>query len=123
LLGPSDSEEMAVTVAEVAGCPVPSLVGRDRPALLPRLLTRLSCLVSGDTGVAHLAAALRVPTVTLFGPTDPRRTAPRARTARVLCRRVACAPCFLAECPIDHVCMTGIDPEDVLSEVRSAVDL
>ena len=38
-----------------------SLVGRDRPALLPRLLARLACLVSGDTGVAHLAAALGVP--------------------------------------------------------------
>jgi len=123
LLGPSDSQEMAVAVAEIAGCPVPSLVGRDRPALLPRLLTRLSCLVSGDTGVAHLAAALRVPTVTLFGPTDPHRTAPRAKTARVLCRQVACAPCFLTECPIDHICMTGIDPEEVLSEVRNAVSL
>jgi heptosyltransferase-2 len=122
LLGPSGCNEMAVAIAEGAGCPVPSLVGRDRPALLPGLLARLSCLVSGDTGVAHLAAALRVPTLTLFGPTDPRRTAPRAKTARVLCRHVACAPCFLTECPIDHICMTGIDPEEVLSEVRSAVD-
>jgi heptosyltransferase-2 len=121
LLGPAESQDMAVTIVEGAGCPVPSLVGRDRPALLPGLLARLACLVSGDTGVAHLAAALRVPTVTLFGPTDPRRTAPRAKTARVLCRRVACAPCFLTECPIDHICMTSIDPEEVLSEVRSAV--
>src|SRR5215475_13487675 len=121
LLGPSESKEMATAIAEDAGCPVPSLVGRDRPALLPGLFDRLACLVSGDTGVAHLAAALRVPTVTLFGPTDPRRTAPRAKTARVLCRHVACAPCFLTECPIDHICMTGIDPEEVLYEVRSAV--
>src|SRR5262245_51278163 len=122
LLGPSESEEMAAVIAEAAGGPVPSLVGRDRPALLPRLLARLSCLVSGDTGIAHLAASLRVPTVTLFGPTDPRRTAPRAKTARVLCENVPCAPCFLTECPIDHMCMTGIDPETVLCEVRSAVD-
>jgi heptosyltransferase-2 len=122
LLGPSESTEMAAAIVEGAECPVPSLVGRDRPALLPGLLARLSCLVSGDTGVAHLAAALRVPTVTLFGPTDPRRSAPRAKTARVLCRHVPCAPCFLTECPIDHICMTGIGPDEVLSEVRSAVD-
>jgi len=122
LLGPSEHREMAAAIVEATGGPVPSLVGRDRPALLPGLLARLSCLVSGDTGVAHLAAALRVPTVTLFGPTDPRRTAPRAKTARVLCHKVPCAPCFLTECPIDHVCMTGIDPETVLCEVRSAVD-
>jgi lipopolysaccharide heptosyltransferase II len=122
LLGPSESHKAAQTVTAMAGCSVPSLVGRDRPTLLPGLLARLSCLVSGDTGVAHLAAALRVPTVTLFGPTDPRLTAPRAKTARVLYRQVACSPCFLAECPIDHICMSGIDPEEVLSEVRSAVD-
>jgi len=122
LLGPSEHEEMAAAIVDGSECAVPSLVGRDRPALLPGLLGRLSCLVSGDTGVAHLAAALRVPTVTLFGPTDPQRTAPRAKTARVVCRGVPCAPCFLTECPIDHICMTGIDPEEVLSEVRSVVD-
>src|SRR5262249_883690 len=65
LLGPSEHREMAAAIVEFTGGPVPSLVGRDRPALLPGLLARLSCLVSGDTGVAHLAAALRVPTVTL----------------------------------------------------------
>jgi lipopolysaccharide heptosyltransferase II len=121
LLGSEESHETALAVAEAAGCPLPSLVGRDRPALLPGLLARLSCLVSGDTGVAHLAAALRVPTVTLFGPTDPRLTAPRAKTARVLFRQVACSPCFLSECPIDHICMSRIDPEEVLSQVRSVV--
>jgi heptosyltransferase-2 len=96
-------------------------VGRDRPAILPRLLARLRCLVSGDTGVAHLAAAVGVATVTLFGPTDRRLTAPRGRGARSLDRPVPCAPCFLPTCPIDHVCLTRLDPETVLREVRRAV--
>jgi heptosyltransferase-2 len=111
LLGAAESDETAQAVAEAVGHPVRSLVGRDRPALLPELLSRLSCLVSGDTGVAHLAAALQVPTVTLFGPTDPRLTAPRAKTARAIVHPVPCSPCFLSECPIDHIC-----------EVRSAID-
>ena len=74
-----------------------------------------------DTGVAHLAAAVGVATVTLFGPTDRRLTAPRGRGARVLDRAVPCAPCFLPTCPIDHICLTRIDPETVLHEVRLAV--
>jgi heptosyltransferase-2 len=121
LLGAGEDAATAAAVAAAAGLPLPSLVGRDRPALLPRLLSRLRCLVSGDTGVAHLAAALDVPTVTLFGPTDRHLSAPRGRAGRVLDRGAPCAPCFLPRCPIDHICLTGIEPEAVLREIRTAV--
>ncbi len=120
LLGAAADRDTAAAVLAASRCAPISLVGRDRPALLPRLLTRLTCLVSGDTGVAHLAAALGVPTVTLFGPTDPELTAPRARTARVLSSGAPCSPCFLAECPIEHICLRGIDVEFVEREVRRA---
>jgi heptosyltransferase-2 len=121
LLGTAEDGATAAAVARAAAGPIASLVGRDRPALLPRLLSRLACLVSGDTGVAHLAAAVGVATVTLFGPTDARLTAPRGRRSRVLEGQAPCAPCFLPRCPIDHVCLTRIEPEEVLNEVRRAV--
>jgi heptosyltransferase-2 len=120
LLGTADDADTAIAVTRAAGGPVASLVGRDRPALLPRLLARLRCLVSGDTGVAHLAAAVGVATVTLFGPTDRRLTAPRGRDSRTLDRGAPCAPCFLPRCPIDHVCLTRIEPDEVLDQVRQA---
>ena len=121
LLGTGDDADTAAAVTRAAGGPIASLVGRDRAALLPRLLARLRCLVSGDTGVAHLAAAVDVATVTLFGPTDRRITAPRGRKSRTLDRAAPCAPCFLPRCPIDHVCLTRIEPDEVLHEVRQAV--
>ena len=121
LLGSAADADAARAASAAAGAPLPSLVGRDRPDLLPWLITRLDCLVSGDTGVAHLAAALGVSTVTLFGPTDPRLTAPRAKSARVVDRWVACSPCFFASCPIDHVCLTGVAAADVCAEVMKAV--
>jgi len=121
LLGTAEDAATAGEVARAAATPLASLVGRDRPGLLARLLARLRCLVSGDTGVAHLAAAVGVATVTLFGPTDRRLTAPRGRGARALDQPVPCAPCFLPTCPIDHICLTRIDPETVLREVRLAV--
>ncbi|HEV8441289.1 MAG TPA: lipopolysaccharide heptosyltransferase II [Methylomirabilota bacterium] len=121
LLGAPPDRETALAVARCADPPPASLVGRDRPALLPWLLARLDCLVSGDTGVAHLAAALGVPTVTLFGPTDPRLTAPRGPAARVLYLAVPCSPCFLPSCPIDHVCLRSIDVEAVEAQVMTAV--
>jgi heptosyltransferase-2 len=121
LLGAPDDRDTAQAVSKAAGLAPPSLVGRDRPALLAPLLARLACLVSGDTGVAHLAAALGVPTVTLFGPTDPRLTRPRGAGARVLCRAAPCAPCYLPSCPIDHICLRGIEVEEVAEHVRKAV--
>jgi heptosyltransferase-2 len=121
LLGAGDDAPTAATVTRAAGAPIASLVGRDRPVLLPRLLARLRCLVSGDTGVAHLAAAVDVATVTLFGPTDRRLTAPRGPRSLALERPAPCAPCFLRRCPIDHVCLTRIEPDEVLHAVRQAV--
>jgi len=121
LLGTGDDADTDAAVARAAGGPIASLVGRDRPELLPHLLARLRCLVSGDTGVAHLAAAVDVATVTLFGPTDRRLTAPRGRKSRTLDRAAPCAPCFLPRCPIDHVCLTRIEPDEVLHEVREAL--
>jgi heptosyltransferase-2 len=110
LLGaPGDAPAAA---AITAAAPATSLVGRDRPALLPAMLTEVDALVSGDTGVAHLAAALGTPVVALFGPTDPRLSAPRGPAA-VLTHAVACAPCFYRQCPIEHPCLRGVEPGEV----------
>ena len=120
LIGSPDDVAVAETVTALVGKPIASTVGRDHPEMLPRLLARLGCLVSGDTGVAHLAAAVGVPTVTLFGPTDPRLSAPRGRTSRNLEGPAPCAPCFLPRCPIDHVCMRTISVDSVAHAVEEA---
>ena len=121
LLGTESEEASAATVIASAGEDIASLVGRDRSDLLPRVLSRLSCLVSADTGVAHLAAAVGTPTVTLFGPTDPRLSSPRGRHARAVEGRAPCAPCFLERCPIDHPCMRSIEPSVVAAAALAAL--
>lgn len=108
--------DAAAAARVTAAAPARTLVGRDRPALLSALLSEVDVLVSGDTGVAHLAAALGTPAVTLFGPTDPALSAPRGQ-ARVLTHPVPCAPCFYRTCPIDHPCLRDLAPE----RVRDAV--
>jgi heptosyltransferase-2 len=118
LLGAPGDVASAATV--IARAPAVSLVGRDRPALLPALLSELDVLVSGDTGVAHLAAALGTPVVTLFGPTDPRLSAPRGPVA-VLTHPVPCAPCFYRTCPIEHPCLRDLPATDVYAQARMAL--
>jgi heptosyltransferase-2 len=98
-----------------------SLVGQDSIELLPLVLTSLDALVSGDTGVAHLAAALGTPTVVVFGPTDPDRSGPRGAVS-LLRRTVACAPCLYRTCPIDHSCMRDISVSEVADHVLGHVN-
>jgi heptosyltransferase-2 len=121
LLGTPSEEAIANGIVAAAGGDLVSLVGRDSPELLPGLLARLDVLVSMDTGVAHLAAAVGVPVVALFGPTDPGLTAPRGAGISVIWKPPPCAPCFLPECPIEHPCMRAITMEEVLEAVEARV--
>ena len=105
--------EFNLTMSE----PPRTLVGRDSPALLPALLAELDVVVAPDSGPAHLAAAVGVPTVTLFGPTDPRLTAPRGPKTAAIWTRPVCAPCFRPRCPIDHRCLRGVSVEEVVEAV------
>jgi lipopolysaccharide heptosyltransferase II len=115
-------EDAAAAARITAAVPVASVVGRDRPALLPAVLAELDALVSGDTGVAHLAAALGLPVVTLFGPTDPALSAPRGPATAVVTHAVPCAPCFYRVCPIEHPCLHGVPAADVFERVRALIE-
>lgn len=85
---------------------------------LAAVLADLDCAVTNDSGPMHLAAALGVPAVALFGPTDPRRTAPSGEGHRVLTRNLWCSPCFRRRCPLlHHGCLRGIAPAAVLEAV------
>lgn len=76
--------------------------------------------LSNDSGAMHIASALGVPTVAVFGATNPHTTGPAGRSSRIVRHPVNCSPCLLRECPIDHRCMTSI-PSEAVSQ--SAIDL
>jgi heptosyltransferase-2 len=64
--------------------------------------------LTNDSGAMHIASALGVPTVTVFGATDDTTTGPTGPLARIVREQVECSPCLLRECPIDHRCMTRV---------------
>lgn len=88
---------------------------------LSELITELkTCdlLLTNDTGTMHLAAALGVPTISIFGSTEPSLTGPIGSKHRVLRHHVPCSPCFKRECPFGHYdCMTGVTVEEVVNAV------
>lgn len=70
-------------------------------------------MLTNDSGAMHVASALGVPTVTVFGATDPVTTGPTGKLARIVREPVECSPCLLRECPIDHRCMERVTAERV----------
>jgi heptosyltransferase II len=105
---------LAVRVHEESGKLHPVLGPDLDLAALAGALAHLDLLISNDSGPMHLAAALGVPCLALFGPTDPRRTAPAGGGHEVVYRDLWCSPCFRRRCPLlHHRCLAGIAPEEV----------
>src|SRR5437016_4284299 len=76
--------------------------------------------LTNDSGAMHIASALGVPTVAIFGATDESTTGPTGPLARIVRESVECSPCLKRECPIDHRCMTRVDAARV---ARTALEL
>jgi lipopolysaccharide heptosyltransferase II len=93
---------------------VRDLSGQSTLPQLSALLSLADLVVSTDTGVMHLAAALDRPLVALFGPTAPNRTGPYGPGHTVLFNPLPCRPCFKRACP-DGACMRGLAPEAVMA--------
>jgi heptosyltransferase-2 len=69
--------------------------------------------LTNDSGPMHIASALGVPTVVVFGATDEKATGPTGEHSRIVREPVDCSPCLLRECPIDHRCMTRVSADRV----------
>jgi heptosyltransferase-2 len=95
-----------------------TLAGKTSIADLKAVLSCASLLISNDTGAAHVAAALDVPTVVVFGPTEHLSTRPLSEVAQIVRHDVSCSPCMLRDCPIDHRCMTGVRVDEVYAAAR-----
>jgi len=93
------------------------LAGETTLRQLMALVAQCRLVVTNDSGPMHLAAALGVPLVAIFGSTDERATGPLSLGSRVIKRQVECSPCGLRECPVDFRCMKGVAVEDVYRTV------
>lgn len=100
---------------------VEDLVGRTSLARLIEELREMQTLVTNDTGTMHLAASLGVPTVAIFGSTEPLLTRPLGPDHAILRHQVECSPCFQRECPLDFRCMEAVKAEEVAAAVLDLV--
>jgi lipopolysaccharide heptosyltransferase II len=109
--------------AITSACPF-EVTNRIGQTTLDQLMDELSdcdALLTNDTGTMHLAAFLGVPTVAIFGSTEPALTSPLGDFHQILRHKVDCSPCFLRECPIDFRCMTRIAPAEAANALQRAL--
>ncbi|HUP47369.1 MAG TPA: lipopolysaccharide heptosyltransferase II [Thermoanaerobaculia bacterium] len=120
LTSPGERSQAETIAAACGGIPV---IGHDGDVLqLAAAISHCSVIITNDSGPLHLAAALAVPSVSIFGPTDPERTVIPGVT-RVVRKPFVCQPCYERECPLGHHrCMADISVEEVYSAAMSVLD-
>lgn len=96
---------------------VVNLAGRTTLRELMALIQKCRVLLTNDSGPMHIAAALKVPLVALFGSTSDVATGPYGG-GTVIHKHVSCSPCYQRVCPIDFKCMKQISVEEVYEAIR-----
>ncbi len=100
-------EEVSAALAR-EDVPFHNFAGETTLAEFISLAAACDVYLTNDSGSMHIASALDVPTVAIFGATDDETTGPTGPLARVIREPVDCSPCLLRTCPIDHRCMTRV---------------
>ncbi len=90
------------------------------------VLDKTSLLISGDSGIMHLASALGIPVVALFGPSNAKKWAPRSKGTVVVSKAYACSPCskygYTPRCKKNVVCIRNISIEEVCTKALAALE-
>ncbi len=118
ITGSEEERLLAERIASLLPRPATVLAGRTGLRQLLSVISRAALFITNDSGPMHLANALRVPVVAVFGPTDPAVTRPYHQPSVVLKKEAVCWPCLYRACPFDHRCMTAVTPEEVYAVGR-----
>jgi heptosyltransferase-2 len=122
LLGTPAEREIGERIAGAMRSRPVNLIGQTGTADLGAMLGACRLFVGNDSGAMHVAAAVGLPVVAVFGSTDPDGTAPLTPERVIVRHRVSCSPCFLRYCPVDHRCMERIEVDEVFQAAAKMLE-
>lgn len=121
LVGSPKDHAVAETIAQGAAATCINLCGKTDIAEAADLLAAARLVVTNDSGLMHIAAAVGRPVIALYGSSAPQFTPPLSNDARILSLSIECSPCFKRECPLGHFkCLNDLSPERVFAAIDFA---
>ena len=120
LLGSEKDKAVAEQINQLSGDVCQNFAGNTSLAEAVDLLSLADVVVSNDSGLMHVAAALDKKVIALYGSSDPNFTPPLHADAKILTLNLPCSPCFKRECPLGHTeCLAKIKPASVMAEINA----
>ncbi|MCR4336829.1 MAG: glycosyltransferase family 9 protein, partial [Candidatus Omnitrophica bacterium] len=124
LTGIEKDKELAQRLMSLTKTKPANFVGKTNVMELAVLIKHCQVFVTPDSAPMHIAAAMKVPFVALFGPTSSIRHLPPATSCHVFEKKPPCAPCYSAQCKVKtHICMLAIAPEDVVKKINELIEV
>ena len=120
LLGSPKDGAIADVIMDATKHVCVNLVGKTSLAQSIALLSLATGVVSNDSGLMHIAAALNKPLIAIYGSTSPHFTPPMSEHAEIVKSELPCQPCFERECPLKHHhCMLHITPDNIFNRINN----
>ena len=113
LIGDKEDSADAEKVKHLMVSPVEDRTGQTDWQTLLSVIRQASLVVTNDSAPLHIADSLKIPTLAIFGPTDPAKYGPRSPRSVALSRKIFCSPCEKAQCRFHHECLEELSPEEV----------
>ena len=119
LFGSPKEQKAAAEIQRLTNNQCVDLSGKTSLSEAIDLLACVTAVVSNDSGLLHVAAALNRPVVAVYGSTTPKFSPPLTNNAKSLTLALSCSPCFKRECPLTHLnCLTQLQPQLVLQALN-----
>lgn len=124
LIGSPNDADIGSEIREMAGGTCINLCGKTGLDEAIDLLSWAALVVSNDSGLMHVAAALDRPLIALYGSSSPEFTPPLSAKAQIMKLDLPCSPCFERQCPLKHFnCMMQLTPATVLAKITATSTL